>query len=112
MWSVGDAWQGTNFVFTRPEGLCISPDIVTQWLNDFANRHGLPHINANAFRHSVASCLIASGIDVVTISKQLGHASVNTTEAFYSHLIAEQQSAAARCLNRSIFSDTSTQKQA
>ena len=37
-------------------------------------------------RHFYASGLIASGCDVVTVQRALGHASANTTLATYSHL--------------------------
>ncbi len=104
--AMGDAWKDdTGFVFTRPDGSYIRPDSVTAWLNDFANRHGLFHINAHAFRHSVASILISNGVDPITVSKQLGHASVTTTEGFYAHLIAEQQARASRCLADVLLTD-------
>ena len=72
--------------------------IVTGWLKDFSTRHGLPHINPHAFRHTVASVLLANGTDIVTVSKQLGHASITTTENFYSHIIEENKAKAAECI--------------
>lgn len=83
----GDRWQETGYVFTRENGLPMRPDTVTQWMTNFSERHDLPHINPHAFRHSLASVLLAHGTDVVTVSKQLGHASVATTTNFYSHVI-------------------------
>lgn len=103
--ALGDAWQGSDFVFTRADGRYMAPDIMTQWLNDFAKRHDLPHINPHAFRHSVASILISNGVDPVTVSKQLGHSTPTTTENFYSHLIAEQQARASRCLADVLLTD-------
>ena len=38
--------------------------------------------------------MIANGTDIVTVSKMLGHASVTTTENFYSHLIEEAKATA------------------
>lgn len=94
----GDRWKNTGYVFTTDDGNWTRPDTITAWLNDFSRRRGLPHINPHAFRHTVASVLIANGTDVVTVSKQLGHASVNTTESFYSHIIEESKAQAAECL--------------
>lgn len=94
----GDRWKDTGYVFTTDDGNWTRPDTITAWLSDFSKRHGLPHINPHAFRHTVASVLIANGTDVVTVSKQLGHASVNTTENFYSHIIEENKAQAAECL--------------
>ena len=94
----GDRWQNSGYVFTTDDGSCMRPDTITAWLSDFSKRRDLPHINPHAFRHTVASVLIANGTDVVTVSKQLGHANVNTTESFYSHIIEESKAQAAECL--------------
>lgn len=94
----GDRWQETGYVFTRDDGRPMNPDSVTGWLSDFSKRNGLPHINPHAFRHTAASVLIAAGTDVVTVSKQLGHSSVSTTESFYSHMIEEAKAQAAECI--------------
>ena len=94
----GDRWKNTGYVFTRDDGDPIHPQTISAWQRDFSKRHNLPHINPHAFRHTVASVLLANGTDVVTVSKQLGHASVNTTEGFYSHIIEENKSKAAECI--------------
>jgi site-specific recombinase XerD len=41
---------------------------------------------------------LANGTDIVTVSKQLGHASITTTENFYSHIIEENKAKAAECI--------------
>ena len=94
----GDRWIHSGYVFTTDNGDHMYPDSITNWLNDFSKRHGLPHINPHAFRHTVASVLLANGTDIVTVSKQLGHASITTTENFYSHIIEENKAKAAECI--------------
>lgn len=94
----GDRWRHSGFVFTTDDGSNMNPDSITGWLHDFSRRHNLPHINPHAFRHTVASVLLANGTDIVTVSKQLGHASVNTTENFYSHIIEENKAKASECI--------------
>lgn len=94
----GDRWIHTGYVFTQDNGDHMNPDSITGWLKDFSRRHDLPHINPHAFRHTVASVLLANGTDIVTVSKQLGHASVNTTENFYSHIIEENKAKASACI--------------
>ena len=96
--SNGDRWHDTGYVFIRDDGQPMHPDSVAHWLRTFADRHGLPHINAHAFRHTVASVLIANGTDVVTVSRQLGHLDVSTTETFYSHIIEENKQKATECI--------------
>lgn len=39
------------------------------------------------FRHSHASILLNQGVDIVTVSKRLGHESIKMTLDTYSHLI-------------------------
>lgn len=46
------------------------------------------NIGWHTFRHTFASQLIMSGVDIVTVSKLLGHASISTT-MIYSHLSQE-----------------------
>lgn len=94
----GDRWQDSGYVFIRDDGSPMNPDSIGSWLSDFAKRHNLPHINPHAFRHTVASVLIANGTDVVTVSKQLGHHKISTTEDFYSHLIEQNKEKAADCI--------------
>ena len=54
--------------------------------------------HTQSFYSTVASVLIANGTDVVTVSKQLGHLDVSTTETFYSHIIEENKQKATDCL--------------
>jgi integrase len=46
----------------------------------------LPGMKLHNLRHFYASGLIASGCDVVTVQRALGHASATTTLSTYSHL--------------------------
>lgn len=94
----GDRWIPTGYVFTQDNGDRMNPDSITAWLNDFSARHNLPHINPHAFRHTVASVLLANGTDIVTVAAQLGHASASTTENFYAHIIEENKAKASECI--------------
>ncbi len=94
----GERWIHSGYIFTQDNGDRMHPDSITAWLADFSRRHSLPHINPHAFRHTVASVLLGNGTDVVTVSKQLGHASTNTTENFYAHIIEENKAKASECI--------------
>ena len=67
----------------------MHPDSVTNFLTKFSKRHGLPHINAHAFRHTMASILYFNGVDTISISKRLGHAQPSTTANIYAHVIEQ-----------------------
>ncbi len=94
----GDRWQDSGYVFVRDNGSPMNPDNITAWLADFSKRHGLPHIHPHAFRHSMASILMANGMDIVSVSKRLGHAKVSTTSDIYAHVIEEADERASNCL--------------
>lgn len=85
---LGAYYQYQGFVFSQDHGGPMHPDSVTDWLAKFSKRHGLPHINPHAFRHTMASMLYFNGADSVSISKRLGHAQVSTTADIYAHVIA------------------------
>jgi len=91
----GEYFDYQGFVFSQDNGKPMHPDSVTSWLSKFSKRHGLPHINPHAFRHTMASMLYFNGVDSISISKRLGHSKVSTTTDIYSHVIeaADQKSA-------------------
>ncbi len=78
-----------GYVFAQIDGTVMHPDSVTNYLTKFSKKYNLPHINAHAFRHTMASMLYYNGVDSVSISKRLGHAQVSTTANIYAHIIEE-----------------------
>jgi hypothetical protein len=53
------------------------------------------NLTLHSLRHTFASFLIASGLDVVFVSRQLGHAHPGITLEVYSHLFAARDHAAS-----------------
>lgn len=94
----GDRWKNSGFLFVKDDGSPMIPDSITAWLRKFSARHNLPHINPHAFRHTMASVLINSGQDIVSVSKRLGHAKTSTTTDIYSHVIKEADAQASERL--------------
>lgn len=86
---LGAYYENQDFVFSQDNGRPLHPDSVTSWCAKFSKKHGLPHINPHAFRHSAASALYYGGMDSVSISQRLGHAQVSTTADIYAHIIEE-----------------------
>lgn len=67
-----------------------TPLTCTPVYHRFANAikaSGVKPIRIHDFRHSFASNAIASGANIVAISRYLGHADINTTLRVYSHLM-------------------------
>lgn len=50
---------------------------------------GVPVISIHGLRHTHASLLLFAGVSIASVSKRLGHASMNTTQDTYLHVIRE-----------------------
>ncbi len=94
----GGQWNQAGYLFTRSDGSPIVPTDINSWLKWFSKRHDLPHINPHAFRHTAASVMISNGVDVLTVSKTLGHSDANTTLGVYAHEIEEAKAKASECI--------------
>lgn len=98
---LGDAWEDHDGrVFTTDTGAPIFPDSVTQWFSKFIARSGMPKVTVHSLRHTYASLMIADGVPLVVVSKQLGHAQTSTTANIYAHAIASAQAKAMQTLDR------------
>ena len=49
----------------------------------------------HAFRHTHASILIRAGVDILTVSRRLGHANTSITLNIYGHLMVDLDEALA-----------------
>ncbi len=99
---VGDQWKDTGFVFTRWDGTPENPGTVNVLLDEFCKRHDLPHIHPHMFRHTAASMMISNGVDILTVSKMLGHSSTSMTLDIYAHEIEEAKRNASECISDAI----------
>ena len=59
----------------------------------------LPMISIHCLRHTNATLLIASDIDVKTISSRLGHSKCATTLDIYTHSLKERDKKASEALD-------------
>jgi integrase len=91
-----------DLLFTSPDGGPAKPNTVSVGWGQFAARIGMPEVTFHALRHTHASQLIAQGVDIVTISKRLGHANPNVTLGIYAHLFATDDSRAAAAINSAL----------
>lgn len=64
-----------------------------------ALKAGIPEIPIHGFRHSHATLLINSGVNIKEISRRLGHSSVEMTWNVYSHLYPSQEEKAINALD-------------
>jgi hypothetical protein len=81
-------------VLATPLGEYQSPDAVSH-----AWARAVPEITFHSLRHTHASMLIASGMDILTISRRLGHASPAITLNVYGHLVHGSDDRAAQIVD-------------
>ena len=65
-----------------------SPDNLSRDRRRTVQALRLPPVMAHALRHTRASALIASGLDVLTIGRRLGHGTPTVAPTVYGHLFA------------------------
>jgi integrase len=87
--------EPSTLVFSHPDGSPISPDNLSRDWRRTCRSLGLPLVMFHALRHTHASALIASGLDVVKISRRLGHSSPLVTLRTYAHLFETSSDSAA-----------------
>jgi integrase len=90
-----------TLVFARLDGAPASPRSFTKEWRSAATAIGAA-VSLHALRHTHVSQLIAAGIDIVRISKRLGHANVSTTLDVYSHLFAAREDKSAAAINAAV----------
>jgi integrase len=86
-------------VFSMPDGSPMSPDALSSEWRRVVKTCGLPKITFHALRHSHVSALVAAGLDVVAISRRLGHGSPATTLSVYAHMFEKTDAAAAQAID-------------
>lgn len=97
---LGDTFNAETYVFYKVSNPSepTHPATVEQTIKHFCKRNGLPAVAAHAFRHTVASLLIANGADVSSTASILGHKNINTTIKTYTHAIDEAKIRATNTL--------------
>lgn len=63
---------------------------------------GTPVISVHGLRHTHASILLFAGVSIASVSKRLGHASMNTTQETYLHVIRELENKDVDIIMRAI----------
>jgi integrase len=86
-------------VFPGDDGGYQSPRAFSTRWGRAVDRLKLPDVTWHSLRHTHVSMLINAGLDIVTISKRLGHAKPDITLRVYSHLYRKDDRAAADAIN-------------
>ncbi len=94
----GQGFQNTNnLVFTNKYGNHLATNTVRKEFKQIVTRMGLPEVRFHDLRHSYATLAIQNGVDIKTVSTNLGHATVAFTMDEYAHVsLTMQKESAAR----------------
>jgi len=91
--------KSDDLLFTDLDGEPLHPfHYGTNW-SAVAKDIGFPGITFHNLRHTHVSQLIDENVDVVTISKRIGHASPEITLRTYAHMFNRDDSKAAAAIN-------------
>ena len=91
-----------DLIFARYDGTPPSPDNLSRDWRRLVRGLELPPVPFHALRHTHASVLIHSGLDVVAVSRRLGHGSPAFTLSTYSHLFHPRDEDAAIAIERAM----------
>lgn len=92
--------MGKPEVFCNPDGSPISPNYFSIMWSRMVKHAGLPRVTFHSLRHSHASALIRAGLDVVRVSRQLGHSKPTITLSIYAHEFEEADTDAADAIGK------------
>jgi site-specific recombinase XerD len=89
----------TEHLLIKPRGSTLTPDQIRKHLHAHVEDLKLPRrITPHMLRHTAATQLLETGVDIRLVQKLLGHASISTTE-IYTHVSDTKLQAAIRNAN-------------
>lgn len=104
---LGEAWEGVvdhaDAVFTQDAGKRMHKDSPGNWFKRFKKKYALPSIKLHGLRHTAATLMLEQGINVVDLSRVLGHSRVETTYNIYLHQNKNAQREAAEKMDAVLF---------
>ena len=64
---------------------------INRYLENLCQELEIPIISFHGLRHTHASILLFKGVNLISVSKRLGHKDVTTTQSVYFHVIKEME---------------------
>lgn len=97
----GDHWEDLGLVFPNRQGGIMIPDNITKRsFKRYLEKAGLSRdVRFHDLRHTAATLLLASGVNVKVVSEMLGHSSVSITLNIYAHVLPHMQQSAVSAMD-------------
>ena len=105
----GGDFTDSDLVVCQPNGKPYHPDHFAKKFKRLLKENGLRDILFHDLRHTNASMMIASGIDIKVAQQRLGHSDVTTTLNIYSHVLNHANQAAANTIDSLVFKQSVNQ---
>lgn len=100
----GSRFTNSNLVICQEDGKPYHPDsMTTKWCR-FVRKNNLKHIRFHDLRHTNATTMIETGVDIKTVQARLGHSDVSTTLNVYTHKTKNMDENAAQKIDDFIYS--------
>lgn len=81
----------SEYLLLSQRGRKLHRDAIRDWLAKITDEVGIQHLHPHLFRHTFATRLIRKGVDLTTVSRLTGHASVNMTAKYYIQTTKEEK---------------------
>ena len=97
-----EEWKKEPRLFTQWNGKPMHPSTLNHWLSGFLKKNDikLDHITPHGLRHTYATLLIGNGVDIATVSENMGHANKTTTLNIYTGVAKKKNRTAADALEK------------
>ncbi|ENL4060423.1 tyrosine-type recombinase/integrase [Campylobacter jejuni] len=85
-----NAMNDKQIIFNNYENSYTRDSTVNLWIKDIAKKANVYPISTHGLRHTHATLLFASGMDIKQVQARLGHSNVQTTLNIYTHAMKEK----------------------
>ncbi len=86
-----NGWKDTGLVFLTRTGTPFDPKNFQNAFKAMLKRHNMRIINVHGIRHTFATRSLESGMDIKTLSRILGHSSIQISLDLYAHVTDQLQ---------------------
>lgn len=94
----GKMYEKTDMICTDESGAPLTSNNI-RWFNLWCKTNGV-NGTFHTLRHTFATKMLAGGMDLDFIAKQLGHATVATTSNIYAHMTDQRLSESIKLMNK------------
>ena len=94
---LGTAWHEEDWILTQWDGTMMHKQTPSARFRKFLKKHGLKVRKFHALRHTSATLLLYSGVNIRQVQSRLGHGNITTTQR-YLHAIKDADEEAVNAL--------------